>query len=328
VLGDADGLVGNLWKESPDVISKDWIAKSSRQEDTAHGVRLTRRKEMSLPTSELRGFLAESAKALRTLNRLVMEIEALEKAPVDNVYQIEEQISKVRKLLASFPPDGEIRRKVESWLSDRTSRLQCDKDELKRVFGIKLESALAERGLKLEGHYPDLKAGFYIIETDFDKGQATIWYGPKQEQISKTNLSASEVAKQVERIGKALTDREFDEEGFLKRLHEAYLCVASRMGLKEGDRVPILQLLLEYVFLEQDRRFRADPKKEYFKGYGRVFFSYDLYRLQRRRWQDKELCLVVAARADTVKRESFLWVPDDDKGNGTIYAYLYFRKVQ
>jgi len=282
---------------------------------------------VSVSTSELRDYLTKTGKALQTAIRLVKAIETLEKSPVDNVYRIEKLVGEVQKATAGLPPDGETKRRLDDWVAGCISRLQAHKGELRRAFGVSLESLLKGQGFELKGQYPELRAGFYSIEVDFDKAQASIWYGPKQELMGKARLSPSEVAKQVERTHKALTNRPLNEEGFLKRLHEAYLRTLSKIGRKEGEHAPILQVLAEYVFLEQDRRFYTDPRREHFKGYSRAFFSYDLYRLPTRRLLGRELSLVVATRANTVKRENFLWVPTDDRGNGTVYSYLFFREV-
>jgi hypothetical protein len=282
---------------------------------------------MSISTSELKEHLVESGKTLQTVTRLVKAIEMLEKDRINNVQQIEKLVGNLQKLVPSIPASGQTRQMVETWLSDCVSRLQSDKGEVKRNFGVALENMLKEKGLELKGQYPELKTGFFTIEVDFDKAQANIWYGPKQELMAKARLTPAEVARQLERVEKTLVGRSLNEETFLKRLYESYLRTLSRVGRKEGEHAPILQVLADYVFLEQDKRFYTDPKKEHFKGYGRAFFSYDLYRLHQRKLLGKELSLVVATRASTIRRENFLWVPTDDKGNGTVYAYLYFREV-
>jgi len=282
---------------------------------------------MSISTSELKEHLVESGKTLQTVTRLVKAIETLEKDRINNVQQIEKLVVNLQKLVPSIPASGQTRQMVETWLSDCVSRLQSDKGEVKRNFGVALENMLKEKGLQLKGQYPELKTGFFTIEVDFDKAQANIWYGPKQELMAKARLTPAEVDRQLERVEKTLVGRSLNEETFLKRLYESYLRTLSRVGRKEGEHAPILQVLADYAFLQQDKRFYTDPRKEHFKGYGRAFFSYDLYRLQQRKLLGKELSLVVATRANTVRRESFLWVPTDDKGNGTVYAYLYFREV-
>lgn len=283
---------------------------------------------MSNSTSELREYLARYGKALQAITRLVKTIETLEGSPIDNLFRMERLIGEVQKAASSLPSDGETKRRIDSWLATFVLRLQTSKGELKRAFGVSLESLLKEKGFELKGQYPELKTGFYTIEVDFDKAQASIWYGPKQELMTRrARLSSPEVAKQLEKFYKTLTERPLNEEGFIKRLYESYLRTLSRVGRKDGEHAPILQVLADYVFFEQDKRFYTDPKREHFKGYGRAFFSYDLYRLHQRKLLGKELSLVVATRADTVRRENFLWVPTDDKGNGTVYAYLYFREV-
>lgn len=282
---------------------------------------------MSISTSELKDYLLKSTKALQIITRLVKSIEELETNSVDNVYEIEKAMGKIEKASASLLPDSETKRRIDGWVSELTGRLQADKAQSKRAFGIKLESLLQERGFELTGHYPTLKTGFYVIEVDFDKAQASIWYGPKEELMARSKLSTAEMVKQIEQVEKSLTGRPLDEEDFLKKLNEAYKNALSKIEGKEGDHAPILKVLVEFVFSEQDRSFSVDPRKENFKGYSRAYFSYDIYRLKKRRLLNKELSLVPATRATTGKREDFLWVPSDDRGNGDRCAYLFFREV-
>lgn len=282
---------------------------------------------MSISTSELKDYLLKSTKALQTITRLVKSIEELETNSVDNAYEIEKVIGRIEKASASLLPDSETKRRIDGWVSDLTSHLQADKVESKRAFGIKLESLLQDRGFELTGHYPKLKTSFYIIEVDFDKEQASIWYGPKEELMARSKLSTAEVVKHIEQVEKSLTGRPLVEEDFLKRLNEAYKNALLKIEGKEGDHAPILKVLMEFVFSEQDRSFSVDPRRENFKGYGRAYFSYDIYRLKRRRLFNRELSLVPATRATTGKREDYLWVPSDDKGNGARCAYLFFREV-
>lgn len=282
---------------------------------------------MSISTSEMKDYLLKSTKALRTITRLVKSVEELEKNSVDNVYEIEKVMGRIEKASASLLPDSEAKRRIEGWVSEITSRLQDDKVESKRTFGIKLENLLRDRGFELTGHYPILKTSFYIIEVDFDKAQANIWYGPEEELMAISKLSTAGVVKCIEQVEKSLTDRPLDEDDFLKKLNEAYKNALIKIEGKEGDHAPILKVLVEFVFSGQDRSFSVDPRKENFKGYGRAYFSYDIYRLKKRRFLNKELSLVPATRAKTGKREDFLWVPSDDKGNGDRCAYLFFREV-
>ncbi|HXG41128.1 MAG TPA: hypothetical protein VNL95_00145 [Dehalococcoidia bacterium] len=283
---------------------------------------------MSHPTQELVRWLTKTPQDLRRVARLLREIETTEKGPLDDVQRIEKMVSELQKLIAGLAKWGDVITELNQWVEDYRARLEDRKRELKRGFGARLEALLKEQGFELKGLYPELKAGFYTIEVNFDRWQATIWYGPKQELMDRCKLSASMVAKHLELVHKDLTGRPIDEEAFLKKLHDAYLRALSRLGRKEGEQAPILQVLSEYVFLNQDKRFYTDPRKEHFKGYGRAHFSYDLFRLKQRRLLGWELSLVVATRANTISRERFLWVPTDEKGDGTAFAYLQFREVR
>lgn len=283
---------------------------------------------MGISTTQLKELLSKSVINIQEIVRSIKKIEVWEKDRYNNVYFIEKTINDLKNKLNTISASNDTRVIIENWLNEYCTRLESDKSELKRKFGIALENILKEKGIELKGQYPELKAGFYTIEVDFEKSKATIWYGPKQENMAQSRLSATEVAKQLENVDKILSQRTFNEEYFVKQIYESYKRTISRTGQKEGEYAPILQVLVDYVFLTQDKRFYTDPQKEYFKGYGRALFSYDLYRLHHRRILDKELSLVVATRANTLKRDSFLWVPTDDKGNGTVYSYIYFREAR
>ncbi len=237
---------------------------------------------MAISTSDLRA-LIKSGQMLQSITKLVKTIETLEENPAGNMRRIEKYLGDMQKVTASLPSSSETRQMVESWLSRYLDRLNTRKEEIQHTFGAELESVLKAKGFELKGQYPELKAGFYTLEVDFTKGEITIWYGHKQEIMGKAPVLPSDVAKQMDRIDKELRGRPLKEDVFIKRLHEAYLRVLSKMGNKEGEHVPILEVLAEYVFLEQDKRFFTDPRKEFFKGYSRAFFSYDLYRLKQRR---------------------------------------------
>ncbi len=77
----------------------------------------------------------------------------------------------------------------------------------------------------------------------------------------------------------------------------------------------------------QGKKFRTDPVKSSYKEYGRVFFSYDLYRLKERAVDGHELSLVTATRAYTRRRAGFIWIPSSERGDGTYISHVRFREV-
>lgn len=281
---------------------------------------------MSISTRELVDYLRQSNKAYQTIAKLIKSIERLEANAVDNAHEIGKMVRRLQETLAVLP-DGETKTSVTRWKCDVADRVQAYVTENRRAFGISLESLLKERGFQLSGNYPLLKAGIYTIELDFDKAVALIWYGPKEELMAHTRLSPTTVVKQLEQVDESLKKPTFDANSFPERVYRAYNTVLSRIGGQQGDHVPILSVLTEYVFSQQNKSFVIDPKKENFKGCGRAYFSYDLYKAGKVMVFNQELLLVPATRATAGKRENFLWVPRDNNGNGDRCAYLFFRKV-
>jgi len=281
---------------------------------------------MLISTGELIDYLRKSSKAQQTIAKLIKSIEKLETNAVDNAHEIGKALRKIQEPFAVLP-DSEAKTMIDRWKSELADNLEAYVVENKRTFGINLESLLKEKGLQLSGNYPLLKAGIYTIELDFDKAVALIWYGPKEELMARSKLSTNAIAKQLEQVDESLTKRTLDVSSFLKNLNNAYKTVILRRGGKQGDHIPILNVLMEYVFSHQNKSFVIDPKKDNFKEYGRAYFSYDLYKVGKGIVFNQELLLVPATRATAVKRESYLWVPSDTDGNGDRCAYLFFRNV-
>lgn len=201
---------------------------------------------------------------------------------------------------------------------------------MQQRFGTELEKELQKRGLSLSGHYPELKSGLFTIELDFEKWRSTLWYGPKQEHLTQCALSLAEIAKAIDnargRLGSQLSNVDF-----LERLQNAYQRVLIITGSKDGDRAPIIKVLSELAYLLQEPRFHRDPRREHYKSYSRADFSYDLFRVRHSEAGNlfkQELRLVVATRAHTTRRPDFLWVPDDETGNGTVYSHLQFEEAK
>jgi len=92
----------------------------------------------------------------------------------------------------------------------------------------------------------------------------------------------------------------------LFNLYKACETVANKENKKLEDPLPITSVLLEYTILVRN------IAKENYTHYGRVFFSYDLYRLKERKINEHELELITATRAYTRKKKDFLWVPTNE----------------
>ena len=261
------------------------------------------------------------------LANFLKKIEALDQNPVLNVYEIGATLDQIRKILSGLSEEDHLINNLNDWLNLRTQKFISDKKEFTDQFGSQFAVLLKADNLELKGQYPDLKVKFYTIEIDFVKNQIVIWYGPKQELMSKVKVDTQSVYKALKTIDNSLCERELNEELFLQEVHTAYMNNISRHHLQEGGPVEILSVLKDIVFLKQDTRFDADPKKDNFKEYGRALFSYDLFRLSSRKYGTKTLALDVATRMKTATKSGFLWVPENISGEGFACSHLAFKEV-
>ena len=162
------------------------------------------------------------------------------------------------------------------------------------------------------------------IQADFGKKIGTIYWGP--EFIKKVRLSPSEIAKEIENFEKRLKNRPFELNSYLLLLERAYKRVLESYNYLPGEKVPIVEVLVELTFLLQDRKFRINPTKINFKEYNRIFFAYDLYRIKNsREAKERGLTLYIATFDSTKFKDKVLFVPDNER-EGTRYAYLAFEK--
>lgn len=195
----------------------------------------------------------------------------------------------------------------------------------REAFGKRLYEELKKFGFELEGYYPFLKTSIYTIEVNFDKNTATIWYGPRQERLKICELFPENIARELNELHSFITKREFEDKIFLSRVFEAYESLAKVENRKVGDPLPIVKVLLRYIELSQN--FQEKSSVRNFARYGRVLFSYDLFRLRERKFKNYELELVTATRAYTRRKMDYLWIPADEKGNGVCVSHLRFRKT-
>jgi len=206
---------------------------------------------------------------------------------------------------------------LQRFIDEANSQVDRLFSQKRNRFGSELEKRLTEIGIKLEGHYPELRAGLFTIELDFDSNKAIIWYGPKQERMGLCPLSPDKIVKMIAEIRSSLGSG-LEKEALLGKLREAYFRASKG---KDDIPVPILEVMRELAFLLQPPAFFVDPRKENYKSYSRADFSYDLFRLSNVR----NLKLVTATRAFTKSRSKFLWVPHSESGAGTTYSHLRYK---
>jgi len=252
--------------------------------------------------------------------KLLRDILRLEQDRIQNLPKLKIRLTKLEEILRQLLQNKNQYETLLNWVDLYKQDLTNSEEQIKNRFGIELEQELKKIGLSLSGQYPELKVGLFTIELFFDKGLVTLWYGPKQERQAQCRLLSHEVASNVEKSRQQLGSH-LDNDEFLKKLQEAYFRAA---GTKQGESIPISTVLAELAFLLQNQQFRSDPRQDNYKGYSRADFSYDLFRI--RQAVNKNLHLTVATRANTRRRQDFLWIPDDERGKGTTYSHLQFKE--
>ena len=260
-------------------------------------------------------------KAIRTIERYT------ENEPSSNIYKIKQEIARIEKILKQTRLIDFVEEDVEQRIQPVKSTMPEWEEQAKKSFGQRLEDALKEVDFELTGHYPLLKVLFYTLEVKLDADSVVVWYGPQQERLDACKPIPDVAAKKLAASHKKITGRGLDDGIFLSNLFEAYKTAAHRSKKKIGESIPVSDILLEYALLIQNKKFRTDPVKSSYREYGRVFFSYDLYRLKERTVEDHELSLVTATRAYTRRRSGFLWVPSNERGDGTYISHIRFREV-
>lgn len=265
---------------------------------------------------ELRDGLLRFQRRAKELATLLAGYGRMEGDPSSNPFVMETLLLKMEKLRAGLEL-GPLCFKLNGWMDDQKLRLKRGKEEFKSDFGRRLEGELEAKGLKLRGQYPNLYAGLYSLKVNFIQGEIAIFWGP--EPVKKVRLNPQEVVDSILRFEEGLKGSSFDPSSYLSLLREAYRRALKGDG---GERAPIVAVLGELAFLRQGEKFRVNPTKSNYTGYGRAQFGYDLYQLKK--LKGEELSLWVATFEATKRKDRVIFVPDDEE-RGTRYAYLSIR---
>jgi len=271
---------------------------------------------------ELINNLPRDAEAFGPVIDLLKDIIGLDDKRPENLSKIVPQIAKLKNLVDHGPSRVSRHGHLRQWLVLYEKELTEAGAWLQDTFGPELEIALANVGLPLAGHYPDLKAGLFTIALDFSTHRTTLWYGPKQERLGQCPMWPATVAEKLARIGDKLGGP-VTAENFRTALHEAYTSLTEG---KYSVPVPIIQVLEAFVSLEAGHPSQAGTAKSTTTSTQRADFSYNLFRFAGPLIA-AGLQLRVASMANTRRRGDFLWVPDTESGRGAVYSHVIWRRV-
>ena len=173
-----------------------------------------------------------------------------------------------------------------------------------------------------------LKTWLFSFKINFEMQDVPLWFGPEQERVANCKLDYNILAETLEKYYNRIANRELNESDFLKKLYRAYEISIFKKEKIMGDQVPVIELLLDYISLIQNNRYKVNPRKEFYTDYPRYLFSYDLYRLKKRKYQNNELTRIIATRAYTKKQADFIWIPSNEKGDGNYISHIKFREIK
>lgn len=273
------------------------------------------------------------AKAAKLAGRAAAAVAAAERLATDverNAFTLARRAEKALTALAAlggFPETLERARQRAGTLRDAA---ESSRRRAQASIPALLSEKLAPAGLLLEGALPELRCGLLTLRfrPEAKKPVVEVFYGPGVARLKVLPVDADAVAKAVADAHRELAAEPLDETAFLRALRAAYRVVFARRGEPDDGRpAPLPEVMAEFAFARQPARFRTDPVREAFVSYGRVRFSFDLFRLQRRELDGETLRLGIASREQTRKPEHHLWVPTDLRGHGTHFADLAFRRT-
>jgi hypothetical protein len=269
----------------------------------------------------------KNSRLYKKLLRLIAGLSGQAEEPEKNAFRLGTSIDDIERSLAMLDSGENIRSEFKSALEELRDISDHLMEQARTKYIVELDRASNESGVPFEGNFPHLRSGFFSIDLDPMRAKAVIWFGPGAEKIETAAVHPDAVCRAVashlERLSLPL-----DEELFLNQIYTAYEVSLLKGEQLPGSPIPLSHILVEINFLKQPRQFLADPSKRTFQAYSRTAFSFDLYRLKLRQYNGRKLTLVVATRAQTRRKEDHLWIPANDRGEGTHYTSLYFKKPE
>jgi hypothetical protein len=259
------------------------------------------------------------------LGKLLREYAKLKLGVAENAYVLEKKLMAISALVDDLPSAG-LKEPMRSWLDNEKKEIERGKDEFKFQFGNILKDLFKADGFELRGQYPLLRFGIYTIKLNFELGEATLYFGPEVEKIrSKIPLQAKVIHEIVVQHRNDVGVDKTELPELAKDLRTAYERCVKRDGRTYGERIYIMDVLREYVFIKQPKSFSVDARRDNFREYPRAKLSFMLYQLRDHVAAEPGMRLHVATFDATLDRSKTLWVPENDEGTGTHYEYISFE---
>lgn len=260
------------------------------------------------------------------ITKLINDYAKLKEKPTDNAYVMEKKLAEVSKITATLT-DFDLKNLLMNWLNQEKKEIERLKEEFRFTFGEQLRTLFQQDNITIKGQYPILRVGFYTLVLNFEFGEATLYFGPQIEKLkSKIPLEPETVYQAIKKFDEELKKKKFDPREFYLDLETAYKRRLNILNRAYGEKVLLVDVFDEYVFLKQPPQFFIDPRKENYREFSRVELAYLMYLFKKSEFTQKSIHLYVATFDATTDKKQAIWIPDDEEGEGTYYGYMAIEK--
>ncbi len=268
------------------------------------------------------------SKYAKVFQRLIGNYEKI-KLKSEDFSLLEKSLQKIKEFYEKIE-FNDLKTLIGEWLKKEEEWLKNTILEKQERFGQQLKEELEKNNLSFSGLFPNIRIGIFTLEINFDLNNCQIFYGPKIEKLkTKIPLQASTIIKILKDYLTYL-NQPFNPNEYFKKLLLAYERSLFFQKLNFGEKIFLTDLLSELIFLLQRKEFYLDPKKENFKEYSRINFSYDLYRLKTslgNQLENYSFKLWIAPFDATLDKKKSIWIPNNEIGEGTYFSYISFEKI-
>ncbi len=259
------------------------------------------------------------------LLKAIREYMKLNEHPVENAYILEKKMMTISSLAEDLL-SSDIKGSLLGWLEEQRKVIGQGKDEMKFQFGNRLRELCRGGGIEVRGQYPLLRLGLYTLKLNFELGEATLYFGPEIEKIrTKIPVQAEVIYEMMAKHRHDIATNDAELGDVASGIQVAYERCTRRDGKTYGEKMLIMEVLQEYVFMKQSKSFTIDARRQNFREYPRSKMSFMLYQLRNSGNTARGMHLHVATFDATVDKAKALWVPDDEEGAGTHYEYITFE---
>ncbi|MEO0135970.1 MAG: hypothetical protein ABIL40_05690 [candidate division WOR-3 bacterium] len=243
-----------------------------------------------------------------------------------NAYLMEKGLREIQEIAVTLP-DFTLKNQLGGWINEEKEKIEKAKEEFRFQLGEKIKRLFQNEGMVVHGQFPKLRVGFYTILLDFEFGEAKIFFGPEIERIkSKVPLEPETIYRTIKKFDGVLKKTKFEPNEFYQDLRRAYDNCLRLAKKAPGERIYLMEVLNQYVLLKQPAQFFVDPRKENFREFSRITLAYLLYLFKKSEPVREDVHLYIANLDATTDKKRAIWIPDNEKGEGTYYSYIAFSE--